>query len=128
MITGIDNIGVAVADLPSTVAFYQRLGFTKAFENDRGITMVLGSAKLFLFSASTSLNSVPRSLTDIQSNPPGIDHISFLVDDVDKTYDELIAANVEFETKAADQNWGARTVSLRDPDGNSIYLLAWLAK
>lgn len=127
MITGIDNIGLGVTDLARSVTFYQRLSFTKVFENDRGITM-LGSTKLFLFPANATRGSVSRSLTNIHSNPPGIDHISFLVDDVDKSYDELIAAGVEIETKPADQSWGARAVSLRDPDGNSIYLLVWLAK
>jgi catechol 2,3-dioxygenase-like lactoylglutathione lyase family enzyme len=69
MITGIGNIGLGAANLAQSVAFYQRLGFTKAFENDRGITMIAGSAKLFLFPANSSRGSVSRSLTDIHSNP-----------------------------------------------------------
>ena len=29
MLTGIDNIGVAVTNLPRAIAFYEKLGFTK---------------------------------------------------------------------------------------------------
>ena len=36
MIQGVDNIGVCVKDLPEAVAFYTKLGFAKAHENERG--------------------------------------------------------------------------------------------
>ena len=49
MIKGVDNIGICVADLKRSVAFYQGLGFSRAYENDRGVTMVAGTAKLFIF-------------------------------------------------------------------------------
>ena len=49
MIKGVDNIGICVRDLRQAVRFYQDLGFTKAYENDRGVTMAAGTAKLFIF-------------------------------------------------------------------------------
>ena len=36
MILGIDNIGLAVQDLARSVVFYEKLGFLKTFENERG--------------------------------------------------------------------------------------------
>jgi hypothetical protein len=59
-------------------------------------------------------------------NPPGIDHISFLVANVDQTYAELKATGILFTSEPADQDWGARVFSLKDPDGNNLFFLQWL--
>jgi len=128
MIQGVDNIGICVADLKRAVAFYQGLGFTKAYENDRGVTMVAGTAKLFLFQTRQS-NPAPVSREFMLfGNPVGIDHISFEVEDVDRVYAEARARGVVFEGEPQDQNWGARAVRLRDPDGSNLYLLKWLQR
>ena len=125
MITAIDNIGIAAGDPKRSVGFYEKLGFTNAFANDRGCLMVAGAARLFIFLAKEAGAAPPRRAFDL-NNPPGIDHISFLVDDVDRTYEEIRGRGVEFESAPADQPWGARAAMLRDPDGNNIYLLTWL--
>ena len=49
MIQGVDNIGICAKDLKRAISFYEKLGFTKAYENNRGATMVAGTAKLFVF-------------------------------------------------------------------------------
>ena len=128
MIKGIDNIGICASDLRRAVSFYEKLGFTKAFENDRGVTMVAGGAKLFIFQ-TRKLNPAPvdRDFTLFQ-NPLGLDHISFEVEDVDRLYAEAKAMGITFNGEPKDQTWGARMVSLRDPDGNNLYLLKWLKK
>jgi uncharacterized glyoxalase superfamily protein PhnB len=56
-------------------------------------------------------------------NPPGIDHISFAVTDVDALYAKLCKAGVVLAGPPEDQSWGARMVGLKDPDGNNLYLL-----
>jgi catechol 2,3-dioxygenase-like lactoylglutathione lyase family enzyme len=128
MIKGVDNIGICVADLKPAVAFYQGLGFVKAYENERGATMVAGTAKLFLFPTRQSHPApVSREFT-LFGNPLGIDHISFEVEDVDRVYADAKAKGVVFQDEPRDQDWGARVVSLRDPDGNNLYLLKWLQK
>ena len=85
MILSVDNIGIGVTNLGRSVEFYQRLGFAKAFENERGCTMVAGSAKLFLFVGAPGREPVARQAFELSLNPAGIDHVSFLVDNVDKT-------------------------------------------
>ena len=128
MIKGVDNIGICVRDLRQAVRFYRDLGFTKAYENDRGVTMVAGTAKLFIFQTRKSNpEPVERDFTIFQ-NPLGIDHISLEVEDVDRVYAEAKAKGLVFNGEPADQSWGARMVSLRDPDGNNLYLLKWLKK
>ena len=52
MLKGIDNVGIAVTDLRRSIAFYEKLGFSKGqdYEADvTGCTMTAGSAVLFLF-------------------------------------------------------------------------------
>ena len=126
MILGIDNVGLATRDLDRSVAFYQKLGFSKAFQDERGCTLTAGSVKLFLFPAASQEVST-RAVT-LEANPPGIDHISFLVDDVDRSYAEFSARGLSFLSGPADQSWGARTAVPNDPDGNNLYLLTWQSR
>jgi len=128
MIKGVDNIGICVTDLKQAVRFYQDLGFTKAYENDRGVTMVAGTAKLFIFQTRKSNPAAVKRDFTLFQNPLGIDHISLEVEDVDRLYAEAKAKGLVFTGEPADQTWGARMVSLRDPDGNNLYLLKWLKK
>ena len=123
MIKGIDNIGVCTTDIARSVVFYQRLGFSEAYRNDRGVLMTAGSAHLFIF--ATRQNDPPPVVRQLGlfDNPPGIDHISLAVADVDGLYSALRAAGVQLGGPPEDQSWGARMVGLKDPDGNNIYLL-----
>jgi catechol 2,3-dioxygenase-like lactoylglutathione lyase family enzyme len=123
MIKGIDNIGVCTTDIARSVMFYQRLGFSEAYRNDRGVLMTAGSAHLFIF--ATRQNDPPPVVRQLGlfDNPPGIDHISLAVADLDGLYSALRAAGVQFGSPPEDQSWGARMVGLKDPDGNNIYLL-----
>jgi catechol 2,3-dioxygenase-like lactoylglutathione lyase family enzyme len=126
MIQGVDNIGICVNDLERAVSFYQKLGFTKAFENNRGVTMVAGTAKLFLFQSRQPHPATVNRQFTLFDNSPGIDHISFVVEDVDRVCSDLKAKGVVFNGEPEDQDWGARVVSLRDSEGNNLYLLKWL--
>ena len=123
MIQGVDNIGICTTDVARSVAFYQRLGFSEAYRNDRGVLVAAGAAHLFIFATQQS-NPPPvgRDL-GLFGNPPGIDHISFAVADVDAMYATLRAAGVVLGGPPEDQSWGARMVGLKDPDGNNLYLL-----
>jgi catechol 2,3-dioxygenase-like lactoylglutathione lyase family enzyme len=123
VIQGIDNIGICTTDVARSVAFYQKIGFSEAYRNERGVMMSAGNTHLFIF--ATRLSNPPpigREL-GLFGNPPGIDHISFGVADVGALYSKLRAAGVAFGGPPEDQTWGARMVGLQDPDGNNLYLL-----
>ena len=123
MMRGIDNIGICTTDLARSVAFYDKLGLSEAYRNDRGVMMAAGTVQLFLFQVRRpDPPPVGREL-GLFDNPPGIDHISFAVADVDALYAELCKAGVAFAAPPEDQSWGARMVGLKDPDGNNLYLL-----
>jgi methylmalonyl-CoA/ethylmalonyl-CoA epimerase len=125
-IQGIDNIGICVTDLARSVQFYRHLGFEVLFESDRGVTVALGAAKLFLFPAQPGDERTVGRHLGLSGNPPGIDHISFLVDDVDALHASLTARGMDAGPQPADQDWGARAFGLIDPDGNNLYFLRWL--
>jgi catechol 2,3-dioxygenase-like lactoylglutathione lyase family enzyme len=128
MVRGIDNIGICATDLSRSVAFYETLGFSEAYRNDRGVMLAAGTVHLFLFAARRTDAMPVRRELGLFGNPPGIDHISFAVGDVDVLYTRLIKAGVVFEGPPEDQSWGARMVGLKDPDGNNLYLLHRLQK
>ena len=128
MVRGIDNIGICASDLARSVAFYETLGFSEAYRNDRGVMLAAGTVQLFLFATRRpDASPVGREL-GLFGNPPGIDHISLAVRDVDALYRRLRQAGVAFGDLPEDQPWGARMVGLKDPDGNNLYLLQRLQK
>jgi catechol 2,3-dioxygenase-like lactoylglutathione lyase family enzyme len=128
MVRGIDNIGICASDLARSVAFYETLGFSEAYRNDRGVMLAAGTVQLFLFATRRpDAPPVGREL-GLFGNPPGIDHISLAVGDVDALYGRLRQAGVVFGGQPEDQSWGARMVGLKDPDGNNLYLLQRLQK
>ena len=122
-VQGIDNIGICTTDLTRSVAFYKRLGFTEAYRNDRGVMMAAGTVQLFLFQVRQPNPAPVGRELGLFGNPPGLDHISFSVSNVDALYAELCKAGVPFAGPPENQTWGARMVALKDPDGNNIYLL-----
>jgi catechol 2,3-dioxygenase-like lactoylglutathione lyase family enzyme len=126
MFEGIDNIGLCVTDLTGAVAFYEKLGFAKAYESERGCTLIGNKTKLFVFQTRQANPRLPKREASLFDNSPGIDHISFLVANVDQTYAELKAKDIIFTSEPADQDWGARVLSLKDPDGNNLFFLQWL--
>jgi hypothetical protein len=90
--------------------------------------LAAGTVQLFLFATRRpDASPVGREL-GLFSNPPGIDHISLAVSDVDALYGRLRKAGVTFGGLPEDQSWGARMVGLKDPDGNNLYLLQRLQK
>ena len=123
MIQGVDNIGICTTDVARSVAFYQKLGFSEAYRNERGVMIVAVSANLFVFATRQSNPPPVGRELGLFGNPPGIDHVSLTVTDVDALYSTLQAAGVRFSGLPEDQSWGARMVSLKDPDGNNLYLL-----
>ena len=120
---GIDNIGICTTDLARSVAFYDKLGLSEAYRNERGVMMAAGTVQLFLFQVRRPDPAPVGRELGLFGNPPGIDHISFAVADVEALYAELCTAGVAFATPPEDQSCGARMVGLKDPDGNNLYLL-----
>lgn len=124
MYQGLDNVGVAVADLDEALGFYETLGFDcePYSETDARVTPAGGSAYLYVFETEGG-GEVGRD-ADLGSNPVGIDHVSFRVDDVDEVYETLLERGVEFVLKpTTEEDWGLRMAAVRDPSGNVFYFV-----
>lgn len=125
MYQGLDNVGVAVADLDEALGFYETLGFDcePYSETDARVTPAEGSAYLYVFQTEGG-GEVGRD-EDLQSNPVGIDHVSIRVDDVDEVYETLLSRGVEFVMEpVTEEAWGLRMAATRDPSGNVFYFVA----
>ena len=122
MIEGFDNIGVAVTDYDRAVDFYKKLGFDVTFEDGDGGSLQAGNAVLYVFKTSSVTEPQARDVS-LTSNPPGIDHISFRVPDVDDVYAKLRGKGLPIESGPEDQSWGSRTITVLDPDGNRLWFL-----
>jgi len=69
-VQGIDNIGICTSDLARSAAFYDKLGFTEAYRNERGIMMTKGMVQLFLFATKQSNPSPVERELGLFDNPP----------------------------------------------------------
>jgi catechol 2,3-dioxygenase-like lactoylglutathione lyase family enzyme len=123
VIVGFDNVGVAVSDLGRALEFWTALGFERVSEDDGEPAALLraGSAFLWVFETRSPMPAQARN-ADLLANPPGIDHLSLAVDDVDAAHRALEERGVQFEW-GPDDRWGYRVAALRDPDGTQVFLL-----
>jgi predicted enzyme related to lactoylglutathione lyase len=48
--------------------------------------------------------------------------IGFIVQDIDRAYETLLAKGVEFDMPPTPQPWGGTLALFKDPDGNVFYL------
>jgi catechol 2,3-dioxygenase-like lactoylglutathione lyase family enzyme len=130
MNTRIAVIGVIVADMPASLAFYRRLGLDIPPEADKEPHVAVelpGGLQMML-----DTEDVIRSFDPEWTRPQGGHQIAlaFACDspaDVDAAYTELTDAGYESHLKPWDAFWGQRYASVRDPDGNSIEFFATLA-
>lgn len=125
----LDCIGIVVADLAASLAFYRLLGVDVPEPADVAdqphVEVVLPGGMRLLWDTQASIPSFDPSFT-----PPSGDgalSLAFACDDpaeVDATYAALVAAGAEGHLPPWDAFWGQRYASVRDPDGNGVDLFA----
>ncbi|MEU4201747.1 VOC family protein [Streptomyces sp. NPDC045470] len=123
-------IGIVVADMAASLAFYRRLGLPVPAEADtapHAEATLPGGLRLMW-----DTYAVARSI-DPEWTPPGAGTptgLAFECADpagVDKVYAELTAAGYTGEKEPWDAPWGQRYAMVRDPDGHGVDLFAALA-
>lgn len=124
-----DLVGIVVADIARSLAFYRELGFDLPASSD-GEPHVEASLPGGLRIAWDTIETV-RSFDPSWQPASGGSRMSlaFACDgpaDVDATYARLTAAGHEGHLAPWDAFWGMRYAVLHDPDGNSVDLFALL--
>lgn len=137
------HTGLSVRDLDTSVAFYRdTLGFEMVFRwNPRApyIGELVGYPDVDLHAAVLRMpgsevflelleyRDVERHEVDPANANPGIAHIAFFVDELDRLYADLTAAGVASVsapvTPTIGPNEGGRAVYLIDPDGVRVELI-----
>lgn len=124
----LDAIGIVVADMPRSLAFYRRLGLeipSEADGEDHAEAAGPGGLRL-MWDTEKSV----RSFDPTWSAPSGSPRmgLAFLCDTpaaVDAAYQALVDAGAEGHRAPWDAPWGQRYATVGDPDGNSVDLFAW---
>lgn len=120
-------IGLAVADMAASLAFYRELGLDLPPELDTAphAEAVLPGGIRLMFDTHEVLRSF-----DPQWHPPTGEgpSLAFLCADaaeVDAVHDRMVAAGYRAKMPPWDATWGQRYAVLADPDGNGVDLFAW---
>ncbi len=133
MIQRFDNVGVAVPNLQQALKFYvDQIGLTLLRSYDGPLPGAsVGTTEtgpyLFLFETGNTTPRVDPPGIDLAANPMGMDHLSFLVDNVDESFAAVRdrGGPVILEP-CTDTNSGLRMGGFRDPAGNVVYLIQWV--
>jgi uncharacterized glyoxalase superfamily protein PhnB len=120
-------VGLVVADMGKTLAFYRRLGLDIPAEADgapHAEAQVPGGGKIMWDTHETM-----RSFDPAFTPATGGGRISLAFEcaspaEVDSTYAELINAGYESHLEPWDAVWGQRYAAVLDPDGNGVDLYA----
>lgn len=126
MIGWVDNIGIAVRDLPRMMQFYTKvLGLSgEMSETDGWITLDKVSLYLFVTTNPEATQAEHQTRTaDLTKDPPGIDHIAFGVANLDDASAELERRGVVFAGPAVGEPGQLRYRGFCDPEGNMLYLV-----
>ncbi|MYW90044.1 VOC family protein [Amycolatopsis rubida] len=127
----LDNIGIAVKDVRRAAEFFRdKVGLPVELSlagEPPSAQVTTGSQYLYVFEVKSSAAAAERH-SDLIGNPPGFDHVSFTVDNVDQTYRELRDRGVAFDSEpVTEEAWGIRMAGFRDPEDNSYFLVQTLA-
>jgi len=121
-----DLIGLVVADLDRSLAFYRRLGLDVPAQPDPGhVEASLPGGLRIAWDTVETIHSFDPDWT-----PPNGGHrvaLAFRCDtpaEVDAVFADLVQAGAEPHKKPWDAFWGMRYAVVHDPDGNSVELFS----
>ncbi len=133
MIKAIDHIGIITNDLEKSVKFYSDvLGFSIAMKMEMAEA---GLSVVFIEKAESRIELMEYRGRDAPKRSNGVkiavgghsipvnDHISFSVDNMEDTVNELKEKGVVFNLKPVELEGGMKLTSFKDPDGVLIELI-----
>jgi catechol 2,3-dioxygenase-like lactoylglutathione lyase family enzyme len=129
MTLSFDLIGIAVADMRTSLAFYRRLGLDipEGAETDDHVEIRLPNGLRLAWDKIEMLRTFDPDWTEPSGSPRM--NLAFLCDnpaEVDRVHGELVAAGYHSHKEPWDAFWGQRYAVMHDPDGNGVDLFAAL--
>ena len=129
MKTRLDLIGIVVADMARSLAFYRRLGLDIPADADgepHVETTLAGGLRLAWDTVETVRSFDLEWTAPSGSLRVGLAFVFETPGEVDAAYETLVGDGYEGHKASWDAFWGQRYAVVHDPDGNSIDLFATL--
>ncbi|MEV7533180.1 VOC family protein [Streptomyces hydrogenans] len=122
----LDLIGLVVADMAASLAFYRRLGlaFPEGADGAPHVEAVLPGGLRLAWDTEESVRSFDPSFRPTEGSRAELAFRCDTAEEVDAAYAELTEAGYEGHLKPWDAVWGQRYAVVRDPDGYGISLFA----
>jgi catechol 2,3-dioxygenase-like lactoylglutathione lyase family enzyme len=129
MIAYIHSSTLLVKDQDAALRFYvDTLGFEKRDDTTYGNPAGGGLSRWLVVAPPGQKTGLallrPRDVGQPEAPAGGQGGVSFIADDIERTYQELAARGVAFTGPPRAMPWGARATWFSDPDGNSFFLTA----
>ncbi len=120
-------IGIAVADMGKSLAFYRRLGLDipASADAEPHVEVNLPGGLRMAWDSIDTIRSFDPSWVAPQGSPRI--GLAFVCDDpaeVDRVFAALVQAGYEGHKEPWDAPWGQRYALVHDPDGNGVDLFA----
>ena len=122
-----DAIGLVVADMPTTLAFYRDLGLPIPATMDQAPhaeVELTGGMRLMFDSHETIRSFEPDFVPPTGDGRIGLAFRCADPAEVDRSFAELIKAGHRGHREPWDAPWGQRYATVYDPDGNTVDLYA----
>ncbi len=129
MTPSLNAIGLIVADMAATLAFYRKLGLDIPAEADNAphADVTLGSGMRLMWDTRDTITSFDPEWTPASGGPPvGLAFECADPAEGDTVYTEMTKAGYHGHLEPWDAFWGQRYATLRDPDGDAVALYAAL--
>ena len=123
----LNAIGIAVADMASSIRFYRLLGLDVPETPDEGhVDAFLPNGVRFMLDSEDVMRSFREDWTRETGNQIGLALECASPAEVDETYARVTEAGFHGEKEPWDAFWGQRYAQLADPDGVPVDLYATL--
>jgi catechol 2,3-dioxygenase-like lactoylglutathione lyase family enzyme len=125
-----NGIGLVVADMGKSLAFYRRLGLDlpDSADGEPHVDLALPGGTRLMWDTVATIHSFDPDWTP----PTGGARAALAFEcadpaEVDRVYADLVGAGYDGHKPPWDAFWGQRYASLHDPDGNTVDLHANLS-